>query len=104
MVEVILKTKITHDRRFGRNEKVRLICRFIFIVCSYLFHYSNSVLNIRYFNYFEVCKAYDIDYKAFLGYKKANNSLGEFSLLGRFIPNLRYNMSEGAYSTRKLGS
>ena len=56
-----------------------------------------------YSTYKELCAEYKIKFKHFLQYKKDNPNLSELQLLGNFIPNLHYNLSNNNYFTKAEG-
>ena len=53
---------------------------------------------VKYNNYYEMCKAYNINYKEFIRYKKNNSDISELELLNHFFPNIKLNMSNNTYS------
>ena len=53
--------------------------------------------SVEYESYMAVCEAYGIDYKEFLEYKARHGEEGELFLLGHFIEELAYRMSDGEY-------
>lgn len=57
--------------------------------------------SVEYDSYFDMCKDYNIDYRNFIKYKKANTDISELDLLGKFIPNLTVRMDNGHYFIEK---
>jgi hypothetical protein len=53
--------------------------------------------SLTYESYFDICKAYDIDYKEFLEYKKSNLDISELQLMGHFIQDIGCRMDTGEY-------
>ena len=53
--------------------------------------------SVEYNSYFDVCKAYNIDYRNFIEYKKRHPDISELELLGNFIPNLAVQMDNRHY-------
>lgn len=48
--------------------------------------------DVKYESYYDVCKAYGINFSEFLAYKKENAGINELELLGHFINNIAYCM------------
>lgn len=53
--------------------------------------------SVKYDSYFDMCKAYNIDYKSFVEYKQNNTNISELELLGYFISNIAVRMDNGNY-------
>lgn len=59
------------------------------------------IINSAIFNsYFDVCKAYNIDYHEFIDYKRINPDICELALLGHFIPNIAVRLDNESYIIR----
>ena len=53
--------------------------------------------SIVYDNYLDMCRAYNIDYKRFIEYKRNNPDISELDLLSKFISNIAVHMNNGHY-------
>ena len=53
--------------------------------------------SIEYNSYFDMCKAYNIEYKSFVQYKRNYPNISELELLGHFISNIAVRMDNGHY-------
>ena len=59
------------------------------------------IINSAIYNsYFDVCKAYNIDYQEFIDYKRINPDICELDLLGHFIPNIAVRLDNESYIIR----
>lgn len=56
--------------------------------------------SVNYESYLEICKAYEIDFKEFLNYKRQNPEISEWDLLAHFLGNVGVCMEDGSYFIR----